>query len=100
MTARTTRVRLFACRCPGCGRKARGAPPEGMEPGTPFGPRLHAFAAYLHHHRAIAYGRLSRLFEEIWNLHISEGVIANALKRTGRAMAGSREDILALLRRA
>jgi len=100
VTARTTRVRIFACRCPGCGRKARGTPPEGMEPGTPFGPRLHAFAAYLHHHHAIAYGRLSRLFKEIWNLSISEGAIANALKRTGTAMAGSREDILRLLRRS
>lgn len=100
VTARTTRVRIFACRCPGCGRKARGAPPEGMEPGTPFGPRLHAFAAYLHHHHAIAYGRLSRLFKEIWTLSISEGAIANALKRTGKACAGSRDDILKRLRRS
>lgn len=99
-TARTTRVRIFACRCPHCGAKARGTPPEGIEPGTPFGPRLHAFAAYLHHHHAIAYGRLSRLFKEIWNLSISEGAIANALKRTGAAMAGTRQDILRLLRRS
>ncbi|MFG1466801.1 IS66 family transposase, partial [Xanthobacter sp. DSM 24535] len=100
VSAHTTRVRIFSCRCPGCGAKVRGTPPEGMEPGTPFGPRLHAFVAYLHHHHAIAYGRLSRLFKEIWNLSISEGAIANALKRCGRGMAGTRQDILKLLREA
>lgn len=100
VTARTTRVRIFAGRCPGCRRKVRGRPPEGMAPGTPFGPRLHAFAAYLHHHHAIAYGRLSRLFKEIWNLRISEGAIANALRRTGTRCAASREEILRRLRRA
>jgi transposase len=100
VTAHTTRVRIFAGRCPGCGRKVRGAPPEGMAPGTPFGPRLHAFVAYLHHHHAIAYGRLSRLFGEIWDLTISEGAIANALKRTGTGCSPSREEILRLLRRS
>jgi len=100
VAAHTTRVRIFASRCPGCRRKVRGTPPEGMAPGTPFGPRLHAFAAYLHHHHAIAYGRLSRLFAEIWNLRISEGAIVNAVKRTGTAMTASREEILTLLRRS
>ena len=98
VTAHTTRVRIFACRCRGCGRTARGTPPEGMAPGTPLGKRLHAFAAYLHHHHAIAYRRLSRLFREVWGLSISEGAIANALKRCGRAMAGTRQDILKRLR--
>ncbi|CAO3460846.1 FIG01012107: hypothetical protein [Azospirillum argentinense] len=37
--------------------------------------------AYLHHHHAVGYERLSRLMAELFALRISEGAIVNALRR-------------------
>jgi transposase len=78
-----TRVRVFGRRCPGCRRRVRGRPPETMPPGSPFGRSISAMLAYRHHHHAVAYDRLSRLMAELFGLSISEGAIANALRRTG-----------------
>lgn len=81
-----TRVRLFGRRCSDCRRRVRGAPPEMMRPGAPFGPSIGAMLAYLHHHHAAGYDRLSRLMAERFGLRISEGAIANALRRANRPL--------------
>jgi transposase len=92
-----TRVRLLGRRCPCCRRRVRGAPPAAMPPGSPFGPTITALLAYLHHHHAVAYDRLSRLMGELFGLSISEGAIANALRRAegplGRAGAAIEERL-------
>lgn len=95
-----TRVRVFGGRCPGCRRRLRGTPPAGMPPGSPFGRSVVAMLAYLHHHHAIAYERLGALMAELFGLSISEGAIANALRRTRTALARATGAIAARLRRA
>ena len=61
-------------------RKAiQGAPPAGLEPGSPFGPNLRAFAIYLRFTQAISFERLSRLFSDLLGLEISEGALVNML---------------------
>jgi transposase len=42
-----TRVTLHGGVCPCCAKKFKAAPPAGLEPGSPFGPNLRAFAIYL-----------------------------------------------------
>ena len=76
-----TRVRVFGRRCPACRRRVRGMPPATMPPGSPFGPSIVTMLAYLHHHHAAGYGRLSALMAELFGLRISEGAIANAPRR-------------------
>jgi transposase len=95
-----TRVRVFGGRCPSCRRRLRGTPPAGMPPGSPFGRSVVAMLAYLHHHHAIAYERLGTLMAELFGLAISEGAIANALRRTRTALSRATEAITARLRRA
>ncbi|QQP87460.1 IS66 family transposase (plasmid) [Skermanella sp. TT6] len=80
-----TRVELFGGRCGDCGRRYRAAPPAAMPPGTPFGPGIRALLAYLHHSHHVGFERLSRMLEELFGLTISEGAIANALRRMGVA---------------
>ncbi|MEO1192927.1 MAG: IS66 family transposase [Pseudomonadota bacterium] len=81
-----TRVRVFGRRCPGCRRRVRGAPPEAMAPGSPFGPSVVAMLAYLHHHHAVSYERLSGLMAELFGLQISQGAIAAGLNRAARPL--------------
>ena len=95
-----TRVRIFGRRCPGCRRRVRGAPPETMPPGSPFGPSVVTMLAYLHHHHAVGYERLSGLMAELFGLRISEGAIANALRRANAPLERTGTAITERLRRA
>jgi len=95
-----TRVRIFGCRCPNCRRRLRGSAPEAMPAGSPFGASVTSMLAYLHHHHAIAYDRLARLMAELFGLSISEGAVANALRRSAKPLERAGAAILEKLRHA
>jgi transposase len=95
-----TRVRIFGRRCPGCRRRVRGAAPARMPPGSPFGPSIVAMLAYLHHHHAVGHERLSGLVADLFGLSVSEGAIANALRRAKGPLGRSGATIEQRLRRA
>lgn len=96
----TTRVELFGGRCLGCGRRFRAVPPEGMTPGTPFGPNIHALLLYLHHSHHIGFERLGRIMNELFGLRISQGAIANAFRRLADPLEATRSRIKAALAKA
>jgi transposase len=74
-----TRVVLHGGVCPCCAAKFKAAPPQGLEPGSPFGPNLRAFVLYLRFGQAIPFARLSRLLGDLFGLEISEGALANMM---------------------
>jgi transposase len=82
-----TRVRLHGGVCPCCTRRFKAAAPEGLEPGSPFGPNLRAFVLYLRFAQAIPFERLARLMSDLLGLEISEGALANMLEASGDAFA-------------
>jgi transposase len=82
-----TRVTLFGGVCPCCAKRFKAAPPAGLEPGSPFGPNLRAFAIYLRFTQAISFERLSRLFADLLGLDISEGALVNMLDDSRGAFA-------------
>jgi transposase len=94
-----TRIELHGGRCT-CGGRFRAAPPDGMPPGTPFGPNIHALLAYLHHSHHVGFERLARLARELFGLTISEGAIANALRRLDTPLEAERVAIREKLREA
>ena len=87
-----TRVTLHGGVCPCCARRFKAAAPEGLEPGSPFGPNLRAFVLYLRFAQAIPFERLARLMSDLLGLEISEGALANLLEASGDAFA--RQTIL------
>ena len=74
-----TRVILRGGICPCCRKKFVAEAPAGLEPGSPFGPNLRAFAIYLRFSHAIAFERLSRLMSDLLGVEISEGALVNIL---------------------
>ncbi len=82
-----TRVTLLGGMCPCCARLFKAAPPAGLEPGSPFGPNLRAFAIYLRFTQAISFERLSQLFSDLLGLEISEGALVNMLDDSKQAFA-------------
>ena len=94
-----TRVELHGGRC-ACGKRFRASPPVGLPPGTPFGPNIHALLAYLHHSHHVGFERLARLARELFGLTISEGAVANALRRLETPLEAERAAIRETLRAA
>ena len=87
MAPDVTRVTLHGGTCPGCAKRFKAVPPQGFEPGSPFGPNLRAFALYLRFTHAISFERLSRLFSDLIGLDISEGALVNMLDDSRQAFA-------------
>jgi transposase len=82
-----TRVTLHGGVCPCCARRFKAAPPNGLEPGSPFGPNLRAFVLYLRYAQAISFERLARLMSDLLGLQISEGALSNMLDTSRTAFA-------------
>jgi len=82
-----TRVTLQGGVCPCCARRFKAAAPEGLEPGSPFGPNLRAFVIYLRSVQGIPMARLTDVLKDLFGLDISEGALTNILGAARRAFA-------------
>jgi transposase len=93
-----TRVHRHRGACPACRRRFGAPAPDGMAPGSPFGPGIAALALHLHATQAIGFERLALLFREAFGLTISEGALANLLARAEGKLAGAAAAIAARVR--
>jgi transposase len=75
-----TRVTLSGGTCPCCAKRFKASPPQGLEPGSPFGPNLRALVVYLRFTQGISFERLAKLLSDILGLDISEGALVNMLE--------------------
>ena len=92
-----TRVSLHGGVCPCCAGRFKAEAPEGLEPGSPFGPNLRAFVIYLRFTQGVAFERLSRLMKDLFGLDISEGALVNILSATRENFAAASAAIRAKL---
>ena len=88
----TTRINLYRATLP-CGKTVTADPPVDMPPGSPFGAGIVALVTYLHGSQMIGYARLVEVLDGLFGLKISEGAIANMLKRAGVPFAEAAETI-------
>jgi transposase len=82
-----TRVTLQGGVCPCCAKRFKAPPPEGLEPGSPFGPNLRAFVIYLRSVQGIPMARLADVLKDLIGLDISEGALVNILDAARPAFA-------------
>lgn len=90
--------RLCVC-CPHCSSKVNAPSPDAAH-GSPFGPRLHGLALYLKTFQAISFVRLEGMLSDLFGVKISQGALANMLKRSHRPFTARKTAILKDLRRA
>jgi len=93
-----TRIHRHRGICPCCRQRFSAPAPDGMAPGSPFGPGLSALILHLHITQAIGFERLVRLMDEVFGVTISEGAIANILARAEAPMVVAAEKIAAEVR--
>jgi transposase len=82
-----TRVTLMGGACPRCARAFKAAAPEGMAPGSPFGPNLRALALHLRFSQGIGFDRLQGVFRDVFGLRISQGALVNMARAAAAAFA-------------
>jgi len=92
-----TRVALLGGICPCCSKRFKAEAPEGLEPGSPFGPNIRAFAMYLRAVQGIPLARLSQVLRDLFGLHISEGALVNILAAAQKPFATQTSAIKARL---
>ena len=89
----------YAATCPQCGARTVARYPAGFEPTRVFGPHLEALWTYLHEQHHVSYARLAAIGRDLWHLAVSQGALANALRRAAtrlRPQAGAiREQVRA-----
>jgi len=95
-----SRIHRHRGTCPCCRQNFTAPAPDGMAPGSPFGPGIAALILHLHVTQAISFERLARLMDELFGVRISEGAIANILARAEAPMIVAAEKIAAEVRQS
>src|SRR5918912_1749703 len=83
----------YATTCSRCGATTAAAYPAGFEPTRVFGPHLEALWSYLHEQHHVSYARLVMLGRDLWRLALSQGALANALRRVATRLRPQAEAI-------
>jgi transposase len=92
-----TRVTLHGGVCPCCAGRFKAEAPQGLEPGSPFGPNLRAFVIYLRFTQGVGFERLSLLMRDLLGVEISEGALVNILKAAQERFQAASQAIRARL---
>jgi transposase len=95
---RINRINRHRGVCPCCRKPVSAPAPEGLAPGSPFGPGVAALNIHLQITQAVSFERLARLMDEVFGLSISGGSIANILARAQAPVVGAVEAIAATVR--
>ena len=90
--------RMGVC-CPRCHIHVKGDLPSAAS-GSPFGPRLHALVLYLKTFQAISFVRLAGMLDEVFGVRVSQGALANMLKRSHQPFEAAKQEIITNLRQA
>ena len=93
------RHRRLCVSCPHCSSRVKAPLPEAAC-GSPFGLRLHGLALYLKTFHAVSFARLEGMLADLFGVKVSQGALANMLKRSHVPFAARKTDIIADLRRA
>ena len=75
-----TEYQTFSRQCT-CGCKNTSIFPEGVNASVSYGPRIEGLTGYFHARHYLPFGRLEELFNDVFNVNISEGGIHCLLNR-------------------
>lgn len=95
-----TRVERYQGTCPCCGEHQVAPVPDELTGGSPFGSTIESLVTYLRYGHAISYERLHQIMEEVFNVSISEGALANLLSRVQTQLTEPMAEIQAQLQQA
>ena len=86
--AKVTEHQLYTCECSGCGQLTQHPHPQTVPVGN-FGPELVATLATLHGRYRISTREVVELVQDLWQVDISLGAVAEACHKASHALAPS-----------
>jgi transposase len=73
--------RQFSCICPHCQGKSTAKFPNGVNAPIQYGSNVEALVCYLSVYQYVPYARLQSFMASVFQIHLSQGTIANILER-------------------
>jgi len=67
--------------CPHCEGRTKGTFPNGVTQAVQYGEGVQAMATYLSHYQLLPYQRLQELFQDLFNVSLSQGTLNRLLTR-------------------
>ena len=89
--------RAWFARC-SCGRRHQAEFPEPLKAAVQYGPRLKAFAVYLHHHHMVPVERTADILESLCGVRPSGGTVLNFVEEAASRIEPTWERIGQALR--
>jgi len=86
-------ARRYQVTCPACAEQQAAQYPPGLEPERTFGAGIQALVCYLHHVQHISYHRLEKLMRQVFGLDLSQGAIANLMRRAAGTLQPQAQKI-------
>ena len=78
-----TEHRAQQCQCPHCDTTISADFPAEVSSPVQYGPRLQATCIYLSSYQLLPYKRLSQTFSDLFSIPLSQGSIANIIRKVG-----------------
>lgn len=88
-----TAHRVEQVRCPHCGHLTAGMFPAGILPGVQYGPELRSVAVYLHHYQFLSMERTIEALQDLYQVTVSEGALAQWLQAAATRVGPTVERI-------
>lgn len=91
-------ARRYQVTCPQCAHQEQADYPSGLEPQRTFSAGIEALVCYLHHVQHVSYQRLQQLLADLFGLAISQGAVANIIRRAAGKLRPQAQKIRAAIR--
>ncbi|MDQ7016324.1 MAG: IS66 family transposase, partial [Gammaproteobacteria bacterium] len=75
-------------RCPHCEGRTKAAFPIGVTQAVQYGQRIQAMSTYLSHYQLLPYQRLQELFQDLFNVSLSQGTLMRQLAKGHEHLEG------------
>ena len=98
--AEVTEYRAEIKDCPHCGAVNKAVFPEGITHKTQYGNYLRSMAVYFNNYELIPIERTSEIFEDIFNIPLSEGTVVTALTKCAEKLGGFEEWLVNKIKRS
>ena len=67
--------------------------PDGVGKGAQYGSNIQAILTYFNQYQLLPYQRTQEMFQDLFNIHLSQGTIKNVLSRGADALIGFTEQL-------
>ena len=79
--------------CKTCNKNSKARFPDGVGKGAQYGSNIQAILTYFNQYQLLPYQRTQEMFQDLFNIHLSQGTIKNVLSRGADALTDFTEQL-------